>query len=107
MTFAVSGDTIVTAIDHKPKTSYNLKRLRNIHANPRVSLLADRYGDDWESLWWVRADGVAEVVEDEEERALPVRWLAGKYEQYRYRPPDGPVIRIEVHHWRGWAARHG
>ena len=57
VTFAVLGDIIVIAIDHKPKRSMNLKRLRNIADNPRVSLLVDRYDDDWSQLWWVRADG--------------------------------------------------
>jgi len=37
VTFAVQGDIIVIAIDHKPKRSTNLKRLRDIADNPWVS----------------------------------------------------------------------
>ena len=56
---AVTGDWIFHVVDHKPKRTTNLKRLRNILENPRVSVLADHYSDQWEELWWVRADGRA------------------------------------------------
>ena len=46
ITFAVDGDLICTAVDYKPKTTPNLRRLRNIQQNPRVALLADHYADD-------------------------------------------------------------
>ena len=57
--FAVEGDTIYNAVDHKPKRSTQLRRLANIAENPAVSVLVDYYDDDWDELWWVRADGVA------------------------------------------------
>ncbi|RSM97635.1 TIGR03668 family PPOX class F420-dependent oxidoreductase [Nonomuraea sp. WAC 01424] len=101
VTFAVLGDDVVFAIDHKPKTTYDLRRLRNIRANPRVSLLADHYDDDWTRLWWARADGTATIREPGHDAAL--RALAGKYEQYRGRPPEGPVVVVAVSRWSGWA----
>lgn len=104
VTFAVDGDRILTAVDAKPKGSKDLKRLRNIRAHPRVSLLADHYAEDWDALWWVRADGVATVLEDEAAIDPPVRLLARKYEQYARQPPRGPVIDVEVHRWVGWTA---
>jgi PPOX class probable F420-dependent enzyme len=108
VTFAVHGDTLVTAVDHKPKRTGELRRLRNIEANDRVSVLVDHYDDeDWTRLWWVRADGTARVlgVEDHaEDRTEPVGWLVAKYPQYRDHPPAGPVIAIEVDVWRGWTA---
>lgn len=104
VTFAATGDRIVTAVDAKPKTSRDLKRLRNIRAHPEVCFLADHYTEDWNALWWVRADGLAGVLEDERERAEPVRLLAAKYEQYRRQGPDGPVIAVTVRRWTGWAA---
>jgi PPOX class probable F420-dependent enzyme len=103
VTFALSGDTIVTAIDQKPKTTTSLRRLRNIAENPRVSLLADHYADDWTELWWVRADGAARMVDDDEARRAAIHALAAKYAQYRDDPPRGPVIEIEVRSWRGWS----
>ena len=57
--FALEGDTLYTAVDHKPKRSRDLQRLENIAANPAVSLLVDHYDEDWAQLWWVRADGPA------------------------------------------------
>ncbi|MGW4404370.1 TIGR03668 family PPOX class F420-dependent oxidoreductase [Nonomuraea sp. NPDC004702] len=101
VTFAVLGNDVVTAVDHKPKSTHDLARLRDIRANPRVSLLADHYEDDWTRLWWARADGTATVCEDGHDAAL--RALAGKYDQYRRRPPEGPVIVVAVSRWSGWA----
>jgi PPOX class probable F420-dependent enzyme len=104
VTFAVEGDLIYTAVDHKPKKSANLRRLRNIRENPRVALLADRYDDDWDMLWWVRIDGWASVVEDERGRQGPLDLLADRYEQYRRRRPAGPVIMIRADRWKGWSS---
>lgn len=105
ITFAVDGaDRIVTAVDRKPKSGRDLRRLRNIAENPRVSVLVDHYEDDWNALWWVRADGTATVADDEVGRAAPVLALRRKYEQYRDEPPDGPVIVVAVDRWVSWTA---
>jgi PPOX class probable F420-dependent enzyme len=69
-----------------------------------VSLLADRYDDDWDMLWWVRIDGWASVVEDERARQDPLDLLADRYEQYRRRRPAGPVIMIRADRWKGWSS---
>lgn len=98
-------DQIVVAIDHKPKTTHELKRLRNLAENPRVAFLVDRYDDDWTHLWWVRADGVATVEHEGGPRAAALDALAARYPQYRERRPDGPLIRARVTGWSGWA--HG
>jgi PPOX class probable F420-dependent enzyme len=104
VTFAVHDDEIVFAVDHKPKTTHDLRRLRNIAANPAVGFLVDVYDEDWTRLWWVRADGFATVVTDPDERATPIAWLCAKYPQYADHPPEGPVVRATVTAWRGWAA---
>ncbi|MDT7712637.1 MAG: hypothetical protein QOG46_1326 [Pseudonocardiales bacterium] len=101
-TFVVAQDVIFTAVDSKPKQSRNLKRLRNVTINPRVSVLADCYEDDWTRLWWARADGTATVIEAEAEMAEPLRLLGEKYWQYRQERPDGPVIAVTVERWSGW-----
>jgi PPOX class probable F420-dependent enzyme len=98
--FAVTGDTIVTAVDGKPKSTRALRRLDDIAADPQVSLLADHYADDWTELWWVRADGTARVHSD----GTGVDLLVTKYPQYRDDRPDGPVITIDVDRWTGWSA---
>ena len=98
VTFAVRGDTVVFAVDHKPKSTTSLRRLRNIAENAAVCFLADGYDEDWSRLWWARADGTASVVASGE-RAEPVSWLVEKYEQY----PEHAVVATRVHRWSGWA----
>ena len=103
ITFALDGEAIVTAVDHKPKRTARLRRLANIAANPRVSVLADHYEDDWARLWWARADGTARVVEpDAPGHGDVVALLVERYEQYREQPPDGPAIVVAVAGWSGW-----
>ena len=60
--FAYDEGRLYTAVDRKPKSTFRLKRLRNIEANPDVSVLVDHYDDDWTALWWVRIDGTASVI---------------------------------------------
>jgi len=50
ISFALEGDTLYTAVDHKPKRSRELQRLDNIAANPAVCLLVDHYDEDWSQL---------------------------------------------------------
>lgn len=107
VTFAVEGDRVMIAVDHKPKTTTNLRRLRNIRENPGVCVLADHYDDDWAHLWWVRADGDARIVETGAERAAAVEALTGKYVRYREHVPEGPVILIKVTRWSGWSYSEG
>ncbi|GAA2099295.1 TIGR03668 family PPOX class F420-dependent oxidoreductase [Actinomadura alba] len=102
-TFAVDGDHVYTAVDHKPKRTGDLKRLRNIEGEPRVALLADHYEDDWDRLWWARADGTARIVADPAETARPIDLLVRRYPQYERHRPEGPVISVLVERWSGWA----
>ena len=107
VTFAVDGDMIYTAVDQKPKTTAGLKRLRNVRENPAVTMLADEYSDDWEALWWVRADGRAEVLADQRRMAGPLRLLTSRYRQYREKPPPGPVLAVTAERWTGWSGASG
>ena len=102
--FALLGETVWTAVDAKPKTTTALRRLDNVRAHPAVSLLVDHYADDWATLWWVRADGVATVLDVDEGRA-GLDALTAKYPQYQDNPPPGPVLRVDVTRWVSWSAR--
>ena len=104
VTFAVEGDLVYTAVDHKPKTTPRLQRLRNIAGNPLVALLAQRYDDDWDALWWVRVDGPATVSTGAEDAEHAIDVLVDRYRQYRERRPEGPVITIRIEKWSGWSA---
>jgi PPOX class probable F420-dependent enzyme len=105
VTFALDGDRVYTAVDAKPKTTQNLRRLANIAADPRVAVLTDHYEDDWDRLWWARADGLAAILGAPADTAGPLELLAARYPQYRPNPPPGPLIRIQVQRWTGWAAQ--
>jgi PPOX class probable F420-dependent enzyme len=105
--FAADGDTVFSAVDRKPKRTTALKRLANVRANPRVALLADEYDDeDWDALWWVRADGEGRVLDPGDPLARrAVELLQERYPQHRAAPPEGPVLAVDVMRWSGWSAR--
>lgn len=103
ITFALAGRSIVTAVDDKPKRTTALQRLRNIAANPAVSVLIDHYDDDWNRLWWARADGTA-TLGDAEAASDALDVLAAKYQPYRNHRPQGPVIVVTVDRWTAWSA---
>ncbi len=102
--FAMADDVVYSAVDHKPKTTMALQRLRNLTTNPAASLLVDHYSEDWTALWWIRVDGTGRVIADgrEHEHERAVAALCAKYEQYRRQPPAGPVIAVDVARWSGW-----
>ncbi|MET0701262.1 MAG: TIGR03668 family PPOX class F420-dependent oxidoreductase [Mycobacterium sp.] len=101
--FALAGDTIYTAVDGKPKSTRRLRRLANIEHNPRVSLLVDHYDDDWARLWWVRADGVAQLHHGDAAAHTGYAALRAKYPQYQSVSLDGPVIAVDVQRWSSWS----
>lgn len=102
--FVLDGERVLSAVDHKPKRTARLARLDNLAADPRVSVLVDEWSEDWLRLWWVRIDGRARVLDPGPEAASALDLLAGKYEQYRERRPEGPVIAIAAERWTGWSA---
>jgi PPOX class probable F420-dependent enzyme len=104
-TFALDDSgRIVIGIDNKPKSTANLRRLRNIEENPSVSVLVDHYNDDWDQLWWVRGDGIATIERAGENHAEHWDLLKEKYSQYSGQSLDGPVIVVPVTSWSGWTA---
>jgi PPOX class probable F420-dependent enzyme len=102
--FAVHDDVVYTAIDAKRKSTQKLRRLANIETNPQVSMLVDHYDDDWAGLWWVRADGVAEIHYSGEAMAVGYALLRRKYVQYQRIALDGPVVAVNVQRWSSWHA---
>jgi hypothetical protein len=91
----------------KPKSSLRLQRERNLEADPRATLLAERWDQrDWSRLWWVRAHllwqprpdpGRIETLEDS---------LTARYPQYRGRP-FARLIVLRVVEVSGWSAEGG
>jgi PPOX class probable F420-dependent enzyme len=100
--FALDGATLYFAVDAKPKKTRRLARLKNIEANPSVSVLVDHYEDDWTRLWWVRVDGTAHVITDDAEAQRAIGLLASRYEQHATQRPGGPVVAIHIDRLTGW-----
>jgi PPOX class probable F420-dependent enzyme len=101
--FALDGDRICTAVDHKPKRTTRLRRLDNIAVNPTASVLADHYEEEWSALWWVRADGTACIIAPgSSDHRRVVDLLGARYPQYADDPPAGPAIVLSVSRWLGW-----
>jgi PPOX class probable F420-dependent enzyme len=95
--FAVVGDRLVSAVDHKPKRHTRLQRLADIAATGRASVLIDHYEDDWSRLWWIRISGAAAEEPAASALAGTARAaLAAKYRQYTERPPPGPVWSLAL-----------
>ncbi|MCA1833130.1 MAG: TIGR03668 family PPOX class F420-dependent oxidoreductase [Actinomycetota bacterium] len=100
--FALAEVAVFTPVDDKPKRSRDLKRLANIRAHPRVSVIAGDYDEDWSKLWWVRADGDATIHEAGPAADEGIALLRAKYPQYARRPDPGPIIVVEVQRWSAW-----
>ena len=98
--FAFDGESLYSPIDEKPKTAAprDLKRIRNIRGNPRVSVAVHRYDDeDWSRLAHVIIQGKAGMLTRGETHRKAVRLLRRKYLQYRTMALDErPIIRIRV-----------
>ena len=102
--FALSQDSLYTAIDLKPKrrAAENLKRFRNIVQNRRVAVIADRYSEDWERLAFVLIHGRASLARGEETQRA-IRLLRRKYRQYRTMALEGrPIIKIRPTSTYSW-----
>jgi PPOX class probable F420-dependent enzyme len=103
--FALDDVEIYITIDQKPKrgTSSNLKRIRNILANPNVAIVVDHYCEDWSRLGWVMLRGIAEILSagDEHDRA---QWLLKeRYHQYQtMQLKQLPVIAVRLTKVTSW-----
>jgi PPOX class probable F420-dependent enzyme len=101
--FALDGATIVFAVDDKPKSTRELRRLANIRADPRVSVLVHHYEEGWAAVWWVRVDGRARVVDAGPALDRAVALLAEKHPPYAADLPPGPAVLIDAETWRWWS----
>jgi PPOX class probable F420-dependent enzyme len=105
--FAVDGDVFCSPTDkpseRRPRPP---KRLRNLERDPRVTVIADFYHEDWLKAWWVRLRGTARVIGESPERTHAISLLDRKYPQFAgdaYATDDGPVVAVDIKDWLGWA----
>jgi PPOX class probable F420-dependent enzyme len=102
---------LYSALDEKPKRTadpHALARVRDVAADPRVSILVDRWDEDWTRLAWLRCLGLATLLEpgaadDEHRRAIEA--LRDRYPAYRRHDLESrPVLRIAIERIVRWAA---
>ena len=99
---------LLTPLDDKPKASedkHALARVRDIGDRPAVSVLVERWDEDWSRLGWLRLDGQATLLEPSDAPGDAVGRLRAKYPQYSTHALEtSPIIAIEVERATGWGA---
>lgn len=113
--FVVDGSRpiVYTPLDDKPKRVDDVRRLarvRDILARPEVSLMVDRWDEDWTRLAWLRLGGRADLLESTETRdhARVVADLRDKYPQYaNHDLATRPIIRIAIERVSSWGELDG
>jgi PPOX class probable F420-dependent enzyme len=105
---------LYSPLDEKPKTvddPLRLARVRDLLAEPRVSILVDRWDEDWSRLAWLRIHGRAALLLPEDgpaedgpaEHAAAVASLRAKYPRYASHDLDArPIIRIALERATSW-----
>lgn len=103
--YVFDGVLLYTAVDAKPKRTRDLRRLRNIAENPRVSLVVDEWDEDWARLRYVIVEGRGDVLTDGAEFSRAIDLLVAKYPQYRtlgLSRESGAVIRVAPDRMLPW-----
>ncbi|NUC74462.1 TIGR03668 family PPOX class F420-dependent oxidoreductase [Haloterrigena sp. SYSU A558-1] len=100
---------LVSAIDEKPKSTRDLRRVRDARANPHATVLVDYYSEDWSRLAWVQVRGRATVIEAEDgdntAHGAAVAALESKYDQYAdHDLSERAVLEIRVERTLSWGA---
>jgi PPOX class probable F420-dependent enzyme len=111
---AEAQPVIWSPLDEKPKQvgdPRRLARVRDIEERPEVSLLFERWSEDWSRLAWLRARGIATLIEPADDAAAH-RWAVGalraKYGQYRGQHLEArPMLRIALVHTVSWGTLSG
>ena len=87
--FVFDGNYFFIPVDEKRKKAKpeNLRRIKNILANPNVALLFDEYSEDWTRLAFVMIQGTAAIIKSRTQADIQLRQaqkeLATKYTQYQ------------------------
>ena len=104
--FVFDGQAIYSVLDAKPKTPplRQLRRVKNILANPQVSLVVDHYEENWDKLQYILVSGDAELLESDEKWIVAIAMLREKYPQYQAMDLDqSPVIKITPVKYSPWS----
>ena len=106
--YAFDGQDFYSALDEKPKqvAPKQLKRVRNILANPRVGLVIDDYYEDWRHLAYLQIRGQAALIPPgTTEHMTAIDLLRAKYPQYQTMAIEQqPVLKITPEKVLVWGA---
>ena len=107
---------LYSPLDEKPKRTADpraLARVRDLLVRPDMSLLVDRWSEDWSRLGWLRLEGRGDVLEpqgdlgseanDRGEHTTAVAALRNKYPQYATHALETrPIISLTIDRAVGW-----
>lgn len=112
---------LYTPLDQKRKRDADprqLARVRDIVERASVTVLVDKWDEDWTRLAWLRCHGTAEILEAgasdtpdapdaerEAERDAAIADLRGKHHQYAGHDLETrPLIRVSIARVSSWGA---
>ena len=105
--FVFYENSFFIPLDEKTKTvnPRKLKRVKNIEKNPNVTLLIDRYQNDWKKLFFLMIHGKATLIDEKNSKLRDKihKLLISKYPQYKKIGIGNSCIRIKPQrmiHWR-------
>ena len=107
---SIGRPLIYTPIDEKPKRTDNphdVASVRDLLVLPELSLIVDRWDEDWTRLAWLRLYGSGELLEpqphEREEHAAAIAALRHRYPQYATHDLESrPIIRVAVQRVVSW-----
>lgn len=104
--FVFHKNSFFIPIDEKTKSvnPKNLKRVKNIEKNPNVTLLIDKYQNDWKNLFFLMIHGKAKVIDEKDCKLMDKihKLLILKYPQYKKIGVGDSCITIEPTKVRFW-----
>jgi len=101
---------LYSPVDEKPKASadpHRLGRVKDLLVLPALTLLFDRWSEDWTRLGWIRLTGRGVLLEPEprerQEHGAAIAALRAKYPQYVDHELEGrPIIRAAIDRVQRW-----
>ncbi len=103
--YAFEDADVYSSIDAKPKkiAPLLLERVRNIRENSYVSMVVDRYEEDWSQLAYVLIRGRAKILTRGPRHKKGVHLLRMKYPQYQEMVlEERPIIHVALDHAKSW-----
>ncbi len=103
--YAFEDADVYSSIDAKPKriAPLLLERVRNIRENSYVSIVVDRYEEDWSQLAYLLIRGRAKILARGPRHKKGVHLLRMKYPQYQEMAIEKrPIIHVALNHAKSW-----